>query len=203
MKNAMNLSTLSGKIRWQEHGSGRQLLAKSNLIAFGAADVLARVLAGETALRPSYVGFLYGAAASPPDIVDPDTLSGDARRAIRLSDLRDACQANSANIAVAALTGPPAAFLAPGTDGDRYARNTVHYSAHTGMVSEHLFPLGTGGFAAALSDLETAYVYQVVLLSREPSGTFLPFAISQLGVAPFVARAAGREQAVLWDIEFK
>ena len=46
-------------------GEKRDHFEINNVTAYGAADIMARLLGGESNYVPSYMGFVYGASASP------------------------------------------------------------------------------------------------------------------------------------------
>lgn len=199
MKLSEALPACFGHIRYYEQDN--ILFDKRNVVTFGAANILTQLVMGNRSAAPSHIGFLYGATATPPELVDPSSLIGPNRRRWTMDMLKDVAETNAANIAVAPLAQLPSAKLLPDTDPELYQANTVTFSAHTGMVDQHLF--SGAPFADPLDTLSPAYVYQVILFSRYPGNQFHPFAISQLGYAPFVAKTSSRHQAVFWDITFK
>ena len=199
MKLSETLSACFGHIRYYD--TDQLMFDKSNTITYRAADLLARIVAGDRTAVPSHIGFLYGTTDTPGDLVDPATLVGADRRDWTMDRIASMVADNQANIAVASLAQRPSTKLRERDDPSLYAASTTVFSAHTGMVEQHLF--AGAGFAAPLDSLDPAYVYQVLLLSKQSDGSFELFAISQLGMAPFVAKVESRHQAVFWDITFK
>lgn len=191
-------SICSGQIRWND--SRGNWIRQPNTVTYRAADLLAALIAGDNNARPSHIGFLYGGTANPTGVVDPKTLPSSVRRHWQMSELEALCVDNELNVSVAPLAQRPSTTLMEASDPERYTENTVTFSAHTGMVDSPLF--SGVDVADALEDLSPAYVYQVLLLSKQLSGDFDIFAIAQLGSAPFVAKVTSRHQAVFWNITF-
>lgn len=187
----------SGHIRFFDED--RLIVDKSNVVTYLASDIMAELVAGESDSRPRWLGFLYGTTPTPPSLTDPDTLVGVNRRDWTMQLLADVAEDNAANIAVAPLVGKPSVAADPASQYNQ--GNVVTFSAHTGMVTETLF--SGASYAPPLGTLDPAYIYQIVLLARGPAQTYRPFAVSQLGNAPFVAKVPSRHQAAFWDIKFK
>jgi hypothetical protein len=181
---------------------------RSNTITYSAADIMARVIGGDTTYLPQYIGFIYGTTATPL-LDDPDALPVGTRRSHDWARIASDAAANTANIAIAAFTMAPSAAL----DGDSslYTANAVTFTGHTGLVQEYGFPTTGATYAADLDTLAASgptaiYYYHVVLLNRWQSGasiTYTPFARAALSSAPFDPKPDNAELAVYWTITFK
>lgn len=185
------------------------LATRPNVVTYSAADLLARVLAGDDTYLPRHVGFLYGTTPTPPQLEDPEDLEASLKRMHDWSKLATDAAANQANMLIAPLAVAPSV----GLDGDaaRYAGNAVTFSAHTGMVQEYAFPTSGGAYAAAIADIEAeeygaVYVYHAVLLNRWQAGSrivYTPFSRAAIETAPFTSKPASFDLGVFWTITFK
>lgn len=183
--------------------------SKSNVVVYSAADLLARILAGDERYLPKHVGFIYG-TDSNPGLEDPDQISGELKRAHDWSKITTDVEGipSLGNILIAPLSCAPSVSL----DGDasRYQGNAVTFAAHTGTVSEYAFPTDGVNFAQSISDLEDAQanvkIYHVILLNRFRSGrtiTYTPFSRAALESQPFTTKPDAFDLGVYWTITFK
>lgn len=201
---------ISGRIRLYERdsaGTETLLRDKSNVITYTAADILAKLLAGDADSFPRHIGFIYGEADEPgAAMADPDSLSLETRRVHDWDTLKNDVAAASANMLICPLVLNPTVSLDPDSNPEHYVANSVTFTAHTGAFTEYAFTPGLGDFASTLDMLPNIYFYHAVLLNRKQVGntiTYTPFARVILGTAPFTAKAANRELAVYWTIVFK
>jgi hypothetical protein len=181
---------------------------KKNAVLYSAADIAAKVFAGNEEYLPNRVGFIYSAAASP-SLIDPASLPEDTRRATTWASLGVELSDASCNIAIAPFKDTPAVSVSG--DDTLYAGNSVNYASHTGLVSDYGFSTTNGSYAPTIEEIEDTapnliYFHQVVLLNcRFVGGSLIytPFARASLGTAPFTAKPATFDQAVFWEITFK
>lgn len=195
-------------LRSRATGAEILLTPTKNVVVYTAADLLARVLAGDATYLPKHVGFIYGTVPSPA-LDDPETLSLNVKRAHDWAKIATDVAAIGGNMLVAPLSLTPSISL----DGDssRYSGNAVTFSAHTGLVEEYAFSTLGGTFASTLDDLDddysqSVYIYHVVLLNRWRSGstvTYTPFSRAALESAPFTAKPASFDMGVYWTITFR
>ena len=180
---------------------------RPNVVVYPAADLLARILAGDAAYLPRHVGFIYGTNASP-GLDDPESL-GDLKRMHDWSKITTDVADIGGNVLVAPLAVAPSISL----DGDplKYAGNAVTFAAHTGLLQEYAFPTDGSTYARALTDLEddeyaSVYVYHVLLLNRRQVGSrviYTPFSRAAIESAPFTPKPASFDLGVYWTITFK
>lgn len=210
-----------GRIRLFEMENGKEqrlLLARKNVIAYTAADIMAKLVCGDTDAFPKHIGFLYGESATPASLVDPATLPLDTRRQHPWTVIRDDAAANTANMIVCPLVLPAAVSLDDDSDEAYYTANAATFTSHTGAFTEYAFSTTGGIYAGTLDSLAAIYFYQAVLLNRRTVGstvTYTPFARVSLGTSAgssgsgsgsgtnYVAKAVNRELAIYWNIVFK
>lgn len=173
--------------------------AINNIITYTAADIMARLVGGDTSYFPKYFGFIYGTTATP-GLVDP-IVSRNQPWTDLASEL---AVVNKANVLISPLASTPgyAVDAATGMPSDIYLGNAVVLSAHTGSRLEYGF---TGGsYADPLEDGD--YMYHAMLITRLVSGgtvTYLPFARVSLKVGSnYPEKPAGMEMALFWQISF-
>lgn len=185
-----------------------ELDLRPNVVVYSAADLLARVLAGDPAYLPRHVGFMYGTDPAPAQLEDPENIELALKRMHDWSKIASDTAAIGGNILISPLAVAPAISL----DGDpaKYAGNAVTFSAHTGLIQEYAFPTNGSTFAKALVDIESehtpVYVYHVVLLNRWQSGnriTYTPFSRAAVESAPFTSKPPSFDMGVYWTITFK
>lgn len=184
--------------------SNRDLvLAKSNIITYSAADLMARIMTGDSDYLPKHIGFMYGTVDSGTTPPDP-ALTREHSWADVTSDTSAIALGN---ILIAPLAITPSVSL-DGSD-TYYANNAVTFTSHTGLGIEYAYTPGSE-FAESLDYYNNlaapVYVYQVLLLNRwEHKGAviYTPFACAALGAAPFTAKPASNHLAVYWTVTFK
>lgn len=180
-------------------GEQTQPFVINNIITYTAADIMARLVGGDTTYLPKYVGFIYGTTATP-GIVDPITSRNQT-----WTDLgNELALVSKANVLITPFASIPqytvdaAASLPSGI----YAGNAVIISAHTGTRLEYGFTPGT--YANPLAD--SNYLYHCMLLTRLVNGstiTYLPYARVSLKVgANYPQKPVGMELALFWQITF-
>ncbi len=194
---------IEGRVRafWTDGDSMEPVIDRSNIITFNAADLMARMLAGDTSAIPNHIGFIYGTDASPAGGMDTPTSRDQS-----WSDITTDVLAASGNMLVCPMVTTPA-LSADNTPDVTYVSNKVTMTSHSGAYSAHAFTPGVSGFADAIGDIVgDVYFYHAVLLGVSGSGTstvYTPFARVNLGAAPYTAKAENRELAVYWDIIFR
>jgi len=202
-----------GTVRWAyvnlRTGERRQVGERSNVITYTAADLMARMLGGQTDYVPKYFGFIYGTNAAP-GLVDPDTLPASTRRVHPWSQIASdlaGVAAGKANCVISAMTTQPAVSLGVDSDPALYANNAVTLAANTGSRLEYGFSISGGIYAPALQDDGVSdYMYQAVLLARivAASGiTYYPFArISLADAGVYSIKPANWELALDWTVTY-
>jgi hypothetical protein len=175
---------------------------KNNVVTYGAADLLASILAGERDSLPGHIGFVYGEDANP-GLVDPAMRTGVYRRKHDWDIVTEEVAGATANVLIAPLATRPGLTL----DGDSglYTANAVTFAAHMGGTPEYAFPTDGGTYAAEHDSLGDLYVYHALLLNRRVDAgevVYTPFARLALETAPFPARPAGSQLALFWTITF-
>lgn len=146
----------TGFVTMTDAATGSVRVRGNNIITFAGDDLTARVLAGQSEYRPTHIGFVYGADASPAeDFADPSETREHLWAGVRAEVL-----AAEANILIAPIT---ATGLAAG-DADHGA-NAASLHSSSGAGFEYAFA-HTGGFADTLPTVGTVYYYQLLLLNR-------------------------------------
>jgi hypothetical protein len=181
---------------------------RKNVVAYSAADLMARTQAGDETYLPRNIGFIYGTDYSPL-LDDPDALPVETRRQHDWARIASDVAAIGGNMLVASLAQAPTV----GLDGSSalYTANAVTYSAHTGLLLEYAFDTSGSTYAQTLDALEgdyaqSVYFYHAVLLNRWESGgqvTYTPFSRAAFGTAPFDPKPTNLEMAVFWTLTFK
>jgi len=166
-----------------------------NVITYTAADIMARLLGGDSDYVPRYMGFIYGASATPgAALIDPPTSRIQTWSGLT-SELADA--AVTGNILITPLSAGPAYSVSGNTS--YYTNNSVMLTANSGRRTEYGFPL-TAPYCGALADGN--YFYQVMLLTRLVAGstiTYLPFArVTLKQGTSYVAKPVGLDLSVEW-----
>lgn len=181
---------------------GRDVLSKSNVIAYTAADIMAAVAGGNNDFLPQHIGFMYGADQTP-DLDDPDGLPAATKRVQTWADIAAQCADITANVAICPLALTPSTTLIG--SASRYTGNGVVFAAHTGAPLEYAFATSSP-FAAAMTSLSPVYIYHAILLNRRTVGgniVYTPFARSRVGTTPFTAKPTDQDIGIFWTIEFK
>lgn len=180
---------------------------RPNVITYTAADIMARIAAGDTEYIPRHIGFIYGTTDSP-SLPVPDEQTGTALRAHPWSTIRSQVASITGNMIIAPLSLKAAVALPTGADATLYSANAATFVARSDNVQEYAFTPG-GTYADTVEDILDAsgsvYCYQAVLLSRiqrAATVTYLPFARVALADEPFTALPTGRAWIVEWTIEF-
>ena len=217
--NALGENNMQGRIELFELGGAapRLLLARSNVIVYSAADLMAKLLGGDVDSAPQHIGFIYGEHGNPT-MADPASLSLDLKRVHPWTKIRDDIAADNGNMIVCPLVLPAAVSLDVNSSPTYYTANAATFTSHTGAFTEYAFPTAGSVYAGTLDSLASIYFWQAVLLNRRQVGseiTYTPFARVALGtpvgsgssssgvVTEFTPKAANRELAVYWSIVFK
>ena len=148
------------------------LKAKPNVIAFRAADILAKILGGDAAYIPSKIGFIYAGASQ--SFTNPGTV-----RLQEWSDIATAIGTAGGNMILCPLASPT--FMVLG-DSTQYANNMVELSAMSDKSAPMVF---SGGSYAADAPASGSKYFQVVLLAvtyaaGSTTPVYTPYAIAQL-----------------------
>jgi len=174
-------------------GETRGDIRISNIITYGGADIMARLLGGDTQYRPAYMGFIYGAAATPA-FDDPPVSRNQSWSGLGTELAADG------NILISPLAAGPAYTL----DGSssNYVANAVTLTAHTGTRLELGFT--APGYTGMLTTGD--YFWNAMLITRIVRGTsieYIPFArvsLSQGGTYP--QKPDGFELALFWQVSY-
>jgi hypothetical protein len=192
--------SVTGHIRavWTEKATGREVAVacdKSNVILYTAADIIARLVSGDTEVVPGFVGYVYAPLANSV----PNPASDPAPRHYDWSDILGNITPLTVggDMVISPITTTPRITASSAS----YASNTVTFSA---MSDSNAAPVVTpGGAGPHTSDK----YFQVVLLARVFSGgvaTYIPFAYTQLAAGDGgIAVLADMELTVYWTISFK
>jgi hypothetical protein len=179
-------------------GKPQLVCSRPNVITYRAADIMAKMLGGETAFIPSHIGFIYapvGKAFTNPGsdrAQEWDTIAADVN-------------GQNGNMLICPLTAAPTY----GVDGDaaRYSNNVVTLASITDLAATIAFPL-SGGYETTPPQTGD-YYYQVVLLSLKylPGSTtpeYIPFARAGLtsGTGGIIVQS-NADFTIYWTISFK
>jgi len=179
-------------------GERRLLFERRNVITYAAADIMARLLGGDTAYIPGYLGFVYGEVASPgAALVEPPTSRVQTWDSIS-EELSD--PGVTGNVLIAPLSAGPA-YSVDGS-ADYYDGNAVTLTAHSGSRLEYGFPTSSP-YADELDDGD--YFYHALILTRIVSGSniqYLPFARVTLKDTSYPQKLTGFELALFWQISY-
>jgi len=180
-------------------GEIRNRFEKDNVITYTAADIMARLIGGDTTYIPKYMGFIYGKTGTPgAALIEPPVSRIQTQQTI------------SAELATTGVNGnclvtPLAASPVYAIDGSEtyYDGNSVTLSAQSGARLEYVFPNATP-YATALADGD--FFWHAMLLTRlvSTSGTisYLPFSRVTLKQTTYLQKPVGFELAVFWTITF-
>lgn len=196
------LEPCTGKIRAEwfnlKTGEYTPLVSKDNIIVYRAADIMARIIAGDVSYIPQYIGYIYA----------PNTVTMTNPSATRLhtwESIEAEVEAVAGNMILSSLESNPSFAI----DGDpaNYEGNAVTVSALSDANATRVF---TGaGFAADNPQAGTDAYFQAVLLSRiftpgSITPTYIPYARTQFTAGDTgVDVQAGLELAVYWTLSFK
>lgn len=171
-----------------------------NLTTYGGADIMARLLGGEAQYAPGYMGFIYGAAATPDgDLDDPPSSRLVTWSSLNTELINIEGGGTPGNILISPLSAGPG-YSVDGLAAN-YDGNSVTLTAHSGTRLEYGFPTSSP-YAGELDDGD--YFWQALLLSRIVVGAnvqYLPFARVSLktgGVYP--QKPTNFELALYWSI---
>ena len=179
--------------------------ARNNQLTYGCTTALAKLMAGDIAYAPKFMGFIYGLSGDDDGESTPSLLVPPSNRDVTFdldssglgAELGSVC----ANLQINPFTFTPSVV----TDGDAYTDNATMFSAHTrtGVYGADVYafptsdpyagPLDTGGF-----------LYHALLLAQPVSGVYIPLARVSLGdTGPvYYAKPEGFELALDWQISF-
>lgn len=198
---------IRGKVVWTDFIPGGEAAGggeSCNVVAYGAADTMARMLAGRGS-GPDCIGFIYGSTESP-GIDDPENLADDEKRRQSWETVADdvANISGGGNMLIASLAAPAGVSLEPDGNSEKYSANMVTFTGHTGMLREYAFTPGEDGYADTPGNIVdsggSVYFYQAVLLESK-SGSYVPF--SRVDMAPYIAKPSNMERSIFWSIIFK
>ena len=194
-----DFSLMKGRItaHWFNPVTGEHLapFMHSNTLSYACADVIANLMAGNSAYAPQYMGFIYGTDATAVTLSDP-TLRTQSWSLLAT----DLATVTLANIQISPLTLAPT--VAVDGDASLYTGNSTIYTAHTrsGASATYGFPLTT--YAPPLADGN--YLYHAMLLTKLPNsnGVYIPVARATLESGSYFAKPAGFEIAIDWQVSF-
>lgn len=179
-------------------GEQRDHFHMRNVITYPAADIMARMLGGDSSYVPSYMGFIYGASATPgAALIEPPTSRSQTwdNLATELAD-----PGVTGNVLIAPLAAGPTYSVDGSTSN--YEGNAVTLVAHSGSRLEYGFAT-SAPYATPLVDGN--YFYHAMLITRLVSGsqiTYLPFARVTLKSASYPQKLVGFELALFWQISY-
>lgn len=194
-KEMMTLAEMRGRVSgtWYCPGCAYPAFSRHNQLSYSSCDVFARMLAGDTAYTPRYIGVIYGSAAEPGDIAQPDN------RYMTWSGLATELASVGGNIQIAPFTYSPTITV----DGDeaRYAGNATVFGAHTrsGAAATYGFPLAepyAGPMAAG------ANLYHAVLLAKPQDYVVVARVSLRDPGQAYPVKPDGFELALDWQISF-
>lgn len=178
-------------------GEIRGEFSVSNVITYGAADIMARLLGGDQQYRPAYMGFVYG-PTEPVALVDPPTSRTQNWAGIG-AEL--ALSGNDGNVLIAPFAAGPTYTV----DGlaTTYTANAVTLTAQTGARLEYGFP-NAAPYATELVDGD--YFWHAMLLTRIVRGNtieYIPFArVTLKDSGAYPQKPAGFELALFWQVSY-
>ena len=184
----------SGRVtaNFVRQGHSIEVIDRSNVITYSAADTIAKLAAGLSTAAPSAIGVMYG-GEELPSLAHPSLTRDHSWEA-----LAEQAAGVSGNVAIMPLSLAPSISAVAGGD---YAGNTVTFSANTGAVGSSAF--SGVDYAGALSTLDPVYFYQVLLLCGQP-GAYTIFARSTLlSGSVYKSKPDNYELAIQWAVTFK
>lgn len=171
-----------------------------NIITYQAPTIMTRVLGGDAAYIPNYMGFLFGNSNTP---LLNDSYTRDQSWSKIEAELTS--PADTYNILVVPLAANPSFVTTSTSASSVYYKNSVVFNGVTGLAgSEYAFPGGVGKTALADGD----YFYSIFLLSRivNVNGTisYIPFARVSLktGGQYIHKKMVGAQFSAYWTITF-
>ena len=175
-------------------GHKRDNFEINNVTTYAAADMMARMIGGDSSYVPGHMGFIYGATGTP-GLTDPPI-----SRVQTWDDLSDelADPSTVGNILITPMTAQPT--YAVNGSSSYYTGNDVTLVSHSGNRTEYGFPLAAP-YATDLID--GYYFYHAMLLNRRTVGSsiiYTPFARVSLKGATFPQKLANYELALFWSI---
>ena len=178
-------------------GERTPIIEKRNLHTYAAADIMARLVGGDTSYTPGFIGFIYGpSSGSAPSAISSRLQTWDG--------LSTELASVGCNINISALSR--ASQYEVDGSSDYYTGNGVILSAHSvsGAGGQYGFPTDGMTYAGVLAD--TDLIYHAMLLVRRTSGTnvtYIPFArVSLQSGVTYPAKPAGLELALDWQLSF-
>jgi hypothetical protein len=197
-----NISAM-GHIKAEFVGNGLTipLVSRDNVITYSGADIMARILGNDTEYVPKHIGFMYGASATAPTLVDPNLLPEATRRVHPWTTITADVEDATANILVTPLI-LNAGFA---SSSSVYTGNVATVAAFTGTRFEYAFPITGGTYAPELQD--GFYFYQAIFLNRRVINNniiYTPFSRVTLrnDGGTYDAKPAGFELSLYWTITF-
>jgi hypothetical protein len=180
-----------------ETGETRGNFEISNVITYAAADIMARVIGGDTRYLPGYIGFVYGEVINPgPALIEPP-VSRDQNWDSISTELADV----TGNILIAPFSAG-AAFSVDPAASTYYDSNAVTLTAHSGSRLEYAFPTSSP-YADELADLD--YFWHAMLITRIVTGNtieYIPFARVTLKDPAYPQKPVGFELALFWQVSY-
>lgn len=199
IERSYSLVPCEGVIKVFRRSPGKQdelVMQRKNVIVYKAADILAKILAGDTSYIPNRIGFIYAAASKSFDNPGSD-------RNNNWGTITDSVSANNGNIILCPLSAPTFSVIG---DSDIYSHNTVTFSAMSDKNATRVF---SGGAFDNNPPASGKKYFQVVLLSRiYPSGgnvpSYMPYALAQCtDTNDGLAVEDNTEFVIYWSMSFK
>lgn len=173
---------------------GRTLCSKPNVVLYPAADLLARMISGDSSAVPGFIGFVYadGALTIPNPASDPEP-----RRFSWNDIISNIGGGVTGNVVITPIDTTPRISASSGL----YTGNTVTFSGMSDVAGDRVY-------TALPAPTAADKYFQVVLLSRrtvDNVNLYTPFAYSQLvdGSDDGISVVSGLEMAVHWSISLK
>ena len=201
MTDKMNTASIKGNVHGYffnpKTGERRNHFNVHNLTTYTGADIMAKLIGGNTEYVPAYMGFIYGATGTPGSAFDSTPTSRVVTWDSLSTELSDA--AVTGNILISPFSSSPLYAV----DGSTlyYTGNSVQLNAHTGTRTAYGFTT-----AAPYSDelADSDYIWHALILSKVVTGsttTYYPFARVNLSSGgSYPQKPANFELAVYWDI---
>jgi len=183
-----------GSIAWRWDEVGGEGGMTSNVITYRAADVLARLLAGDTSYTPKWIAFVY--APQGQTFGDPD--DAQPPRQHTLTSIATEVQSNVGN-AILARVQQTVEFQS--TDVGNYEGNQ-----HTLLAivdpDEGSQMWSAAGYTSARPQVNSDKYHQVLLLAEPTPGNYIPIARAPLGEDRSGELVRSGQLAVFWSIQF-
>lgn len=202
MTQSEHITTGTGKVSWWHQGSDGSragLGHRANAISYVAADLIVRLVAGDVSYAPTYVGFIFGAAAM---VSDPVFLSSYPR----LQDwngIATSLYGKNANVLLAPIASTTFALDKSRSSEANYTGNVLRISSNSSASG--VLALVGSGYRTSLEDGDL--FYSTVLLARRQtvggSYQYLPFSRASLKTSSsYPAQLPGLAFGIDWDITF-